>query len=252
MSLYQRFAHFYHQGPYIHFSRRLADEIFPNMLKELNLQPKTLLDVACGEGTFAVAMAQRGLAVTGLDQSKAMLEIARLNAQEAWVSVRWIRKDMCKMRFEQQFEMLTCFFDSLNYLLKMSDLKAAFDGAFRALKPGGTYIFDMNTIYGLEVEWQKFPYYLQQERPDFIEFHANQCDYENAIASVRIIIFEKQGESWQRFEEVHRERGYGAGDVHLLLEATGFEVQHIWGNPSDFRPLSLQDGRMWVVASRPE
>ena len=46
-----------------------------------------LLDVGCGTGTLAVAAAQRGARVVGIDRSRAMLRLARDKAAHAQVSV---------------------------------------------------------------------------------------------------------------------------------------------------------------------
>jgi ubiquinone/menaquinone biosynthesis C-methylase UbiE len=250
MNLYDRFARFYHEGPYRQFSLRVASVTFPHILDEIKLKPDKLLDLACGEGSFAIEMAKQGMHVTGLDCSKAMLDIARSNARDANVNIEWVLNDMQQMQFNQQFDAVTCFFDSLNYLLSVKDLHNTFHGAYNALTPGGYFIFDMNTLYGLEVEWQRFPDHIQQDQPSFMEIHTNSCDYENDIATVRIIIFEKQANSWQRYEEIHQERGYSCEDTLFLLKTCGFEVMHLLGDPQTFRPLGSQDGRLWVIARR--
>ncbi len=250
MQPYGQFARFYHQGPYRQFSIWVAETILPHMLEVLKVKPQRLLDLACGEGSFAIRMAKLSIEVTGLERSEAMLQIAREKAIEEGVSIRWVSSEMQIARFDQEYDLVTCLFDSLNYLLQVKDLQATFKAAYQALKPGGYFIFDMNTLYGLEVEWQRYGCYLQQESPEFMEVHVNTCDYENGIASVRIIIFEKQGEVWQKFEELHQERGYACDDILLLLENCGFEVLHLIGNPETFRPVGEKDGRLWVIAKR--
>ena len=96
-------------------------------------------------------------------------------------------------------------FDSLNYLLTVSDLHQAFVSAYQALRPGGIYIFDMNTVYGLAVDWMRQQTYIHNETHDFIELHRQYFDYENLIATMSVTVFKKQGETWQRFDEDHQE-----------------------------------------------
>ena len=69
MPIYDRFAKHYQSGPYTQFTRRVISEVFPRWLELLDFQPQTLLDLACGSGEFALAQAEAGLQVTGLDQS---------------------------------------------------------------------------------------------------------------------------------------------------------------------------------------
>lgn len=68
MGIYQAFAEFYTKGPYPNFSRRVA-ELLPSVLERFGAKPRAILDLACGEGTFAVLMAQKGFQMTGVDAS---------------------------------------------------------------------------------------------------------------------------------------------------------------------------------------
>ena len=46
-----------------------------------------MLDVGCGGGLLAEAMARKGALVTGLDLADDLLQVARLHAMEAGVEV---------------------------------------------------------------------------------------------------------------------------------------------------------------------
>ena len=67
MPLYDQFAIVYQRGPYLQFSKGLAESVLPEYLDDLGIKGKELLDVACGEGSFAVTMAKGGYQVTGID-----------------------------------------------------------------------------------------------------------------------------------------------------------------------------------------
>ncbi len=193
MALYDQFAAIYQRGPYIRFSQGLAESILPEYLEELGCKPRKMLDVACGEGSLAVAMAKMGIKVTGIDQSAQMIALAKDRAKSAKVKADFMVEDMRSLPFEGEFDLVTCFFDSLNYMLSVADLQDAFVGAYRALRPGGFYIFDMNTIYGLAVDWMRQETYIQNETEDFIEIHRQEFDYENSIASMYVTVFRIRG-----------------------------------------------------------
>jgi 2-polyprenyl-3-methyl-5-hydroxy-6-metoxy-1,4-benzoquinol methylase len=62
-----------------------------------SLRPEgTLLDVGCGGGKYAVALARRGMSATGIDFAEAMIGIARERARQAGVqaSCTWIAGDV--------------------------------------------------------------------------------------------------------------------------------------------------------------
>jgi len=248
---YHHFAKHYHSGPYTLFAERVSRETFPHLLEVLDFSPKTLLDMACGSGIFAIAMAKKGLKVTGMDVSEPLLKIAREEAHYKGVEVEWVNASMSEFNPTHLYDCVTCWFDSLNYLLHIEDLSNTFKKACESLSPGGYFIFDMNTLYGLAVQWQRFPYFIQQETTDYLEITENSYDYELGIAEMRIIMFERTGKTWSRHEEIHRERGYAVDDILLLLENAGFVVEHLTGDPRQLTPLGDKDGRLWVVARKP-
>ncbi len=87
------------------FHQRLVDRLFRKVVLErfrfvCNLAPLgspwSVLDIGCGSGRYAVALAHEGAAHTlGLDFSERMIELARQNAQRAGVAER-CRFEVCE------------------------------------------------------------------------------------------------------------------------------------------------------------
>jgi SAM-dependent methyltransferase len=251
MPIYDRFAPIYQRGPYVRFSQNLAESVLPDYLESQGFQPENVLDVACGEGSFAVAMAKLGFQVTGVDQSQRMIDLAGERAAEAGAEVCFMVEDMRDLPFNEEFDLVTCFFDSMNYLLTIRDLQDAIQGAYRVLRPGGLYIFDINTVYGLAVDWMRERTYIQNEAEDFIEVHRHEFDYENLVATVEITIFQRRGDLWERIDETHRERGYPVADLQFLLNETGFEIVDQFGNLSKRTEIQTTSPRAWFVVKKP-
>jgi SAM-dependent methyltransferase len=251
MALYDQFAPIYQRGPYVRFSLGLVDTILPDYFDEIGITPAKILDIACGEGSFAVAMAQSGYRMTGIDLSPQMIELAMASALEAQQEIRFLVEDMRSIPFKKEFDLATCFFDSLNYMLTVADLQDVFKGAFRALKRGGGFIFDMNTIYGLAVDWMREETYVQNEKEDFIEIHRQSFDYENLIATMDLTVFQKQEGLWRRIDETHRERGYPVADIQFLLLEAGFEIMGMFGNLGKRSELQMTSPRVWFSARKP-
>jgi len=251
MGLYNKFADIYQRGPYLRFSQVLVETVLPEYLEELGIVPKKVLDIACGEGSFAVGMAKLGYEVTGVDQSPQMIALAESRAVEEDVSVEFFVEDMRSVPFFNEFDLVTCFFDSLNYMLTIKDLQEAFQNAYQALKPGGFLIFDMNTIFGLAVEWMQAKTYVQNEADDFIEIHRQEYDYENQIATMHITIFKQRGALWERIDEAHHERGYPIADLQYLLTQMGFEISGMYGSLRKRTEVNSNSPRVWFVNRKP-
>jgi ubiquinone/menaquinone biosynthesis C-methylase UbiE len=249
MSIYERFAYFYAKGPYLGYSERMA-ELLPAVLPRFDARPKTVLDIACGEGTFAVAMAKQGFQVTGVDQSPQMLQLSRERAERENVKVEFLLQDMRSLPFEERFDLVTCWFDSLNYLLELEDLTKTFAGVCRALKKTRLFIFDMNTIYGLAVEWQRHHCYVQQDTPELFEIHRPSYDLEKNMAIMKITGFVKEGDGWTRMDEVHKERGYTLEDIRQCSKEAGLQELACWGNLQEMSEPKPDSGRVWFVMQK--
>lgn len=251
MALYDQFAAVYQRGPYIRFSQGLAESVLPDYLTDLGIEPKDVLDVACGEGSFAIVMSKLGYNVTGVDQSQQMIDLAKERAREENEAVNFHTEDMRELPYEDDFDLVTCLFDSLNYMLTINDLQDAFKSAYKALRAGGVYIFDMNTIYGLAVDWMREETYIQNEADDFMEIHRQSFDYENQVATMEITVFNQRDEHWERFDETHRERGYPIADIQFLLNETGFEIAGMYGSLSKRTEVQTNSPRVWFTVRKP-
>jgi len=247
--IYAGFARFYTKGPYPEYSRTMA-ELLPRVLERFRAKTSTVLDLACGDGTFAVELARRGYHVTGVDLSLEMLEFARENARDAGVMIDFVQQDMRSLDLLGRFDLVTCWYDSLNYLLEYEDLVATFIHVAKVLNPNGLFIFDMNTRYALSVYWQRHPAYVQQDTDEFFEVHRPVYDYERDIAIVRITGFYREGEVWHRIDEVHRERAYTLAQIREALRKASLEELACWGSLREMKPPAPDSGRVWFVARR--
>jgi len=250
--IYQRFAEVYSRGSYPEFSKWVLS-LLPSLLEKFSL-PKSgkLLDLACGEGTFLEGMLLNNWQVTGLDQSAEMLRLAEMRLRQTGQPFHLIQDDMRNLDFDNEFDLVTCWFDSMNYLLEVSDLENVFRRVFRALKAKGGFLFDMNTLYGLFVRWQQQPVYIPQDNEDLLEIHIPSCNYEKSEASLRIILFIRnhQTQQWERWEEIHTQRAYPMDTIQALLEKVGFRVLDRLCNLSDQSPAQPDSGRVWFFAQK--
>jgi SAM-dependent methyltransferase len=104
---------------------------------------RTLLDVACGTGKSFAPFVERGFEVTGVDLSEGMLAIAARRSP----AVSLVEADMRALPELGSFDLVTCFDDSLNYLLEEWDLADALRSMATNLAPTGLAVFDLNTLF---------------------------------------------------------------------------------------------------------
>jgi 2-polyprenyl-6-hydroxyphenyl methylase / 3-demethylubiquinone-9 3-methyltransferase len=106
--------------------------------RHAGLAEKDVLDVGCGGGILAEAMAERGARVTGIDLSEKALKVAELHLHESGREVRYERamaEDYAALH-PQAFDIVTCM-ELLEHLPEPASAVAA---CARLVRPGG-YVF---------------------------------------------------------------------------------------------------------------
>ena len=226
--------------------------VFPAVLKRYGLHPERILDVACGEGTFALAMARVGIKVTGIDLSPDMLALARQKALKEGITVEFLNQDMRLFSFDSEFDVATCWYDSLNYILKTEELTKTFTNIRQALVPGGYFIFDVNTIYGLAVDWQRYPWYVEMDTNEMFQVISPSYDFERNIVNLKITGFSREGDSWRRVDEEHVERGYTLAEIRRCFKKAGFTELACTDDLAEMSPPNQWSDRVWFILQKQE
>ncbi|WP_269533150.1 bifunctional 2-polyprenyl-6-hydroxyphenol methylase/3-demethylubiquinol 3-O-methyltransferase UbiG [Chitinimonas sp. BJYL2] len=103
------------------------------------LAGKTVLDVGCGGGILAEAMAQAGATVTGIDLADKSLKVARLHGLESGVKVeyRCVPVEVLATEMPGQFDVVTC----MEMLEHVPEPTRVVEACARLVKPGGWVFF---------------------------------------------------------------------------------------------------------------
>ena len=250
---YSKLAQYYERTATDHFSIHMVDYTW-QIMKRLRYHPKSVLDLCCGTGTAACLFAKKGLDTIGLDGSREMLRVARTKATQKKLRIRFVGRRLPRFYIKtksgkklQLFDLITCFYDSLNYLLKENDLKICFQSVRKHLAPGGLFVFDMNTLFGLKYIWPVRTHTGCHE--DLAWIWRAQFNDRKKIADMRMVIFAKKGRFWERFDEIHRERAYENETIIKMLEQAGLHVLGFY-RCFKFRKPGVRAGRIAVVAKR--
>jgi SAM-dependent methyltransferase len=119
---------------------RVLEHVFRN---DTSRQVRRVLDLGCGTGSHAVALALAGFEVTGVDRSPAMLAEADRKGRAAGVGVRWVACDIRRFQLHDTFDASVMMFAVLGYQIEDADVRATLDAARRHLAPGGVLAFDV-------------------------------------------------------------------------------------------------------------
>lgn len=206
--------------------------------------PLRLLDLACGQGRHSIEFAKRGYQVTGLDQSRYLLDVAAQRAAAAGVAVRWVEGDMRQpLPVPSGYDVAVNLFTSFGYFADDADDLMVLRAVAGVLRPGGRLLLEllngeriMRTFE--EREWIPFGEATVLER--------RRLDRDRRRMEVdRTIVRDGHEEQMS-----HTLRLYSGRELTVLAKRAGFDAFQLYGG-WDGEPLTEASLRVVAVATLP-
>lgn len=197
------------------------------ILSREGITPRTAVDLACGTGSVALRLAKKGLQVCAVDMSWEMLTVAQQKASEEGIYPQFVCQPLQELHLPRGVDLAVCALDSMDYILDPKDCQTAIQRIYKALNPGGCFIFDVNTPEKLRaMDGQVF----LDEDDDVYCVWRGEFDDETNICTYDMDLFQRQGSVWKRSFEEHREYAYSAEQLVSWLKAAGFTSIKVYGD----------------------
>jgi SAM-dependent methyltransferase len=202
-----------------------------------------VLDVPCGNGRLALALARDGYEVIGIDIAEGEVERARAATREAGLPARFLVGDLRALPQVEPADVVLSWGNSFGYGTP-ADTARSLAGLRRALRPGGRLVLESLTVAesllvgGLEPTAEH-------------EFDGVRMSMRNVYRAA-----ESRLESDLRFEDtsglVERSRVahrvHTAGEIARMLEQAGFRDVELLG-ADGLAPYELGSPRLVAVAT---
>ena len=225
--------------------RATVDFYFEILARE-GLHPKTAVDLACGTGSVALLLAERGMNVTAVDLSEEMLTVAAQKAQEMDNAPAFVCQPLQELRLPRAVDLAVCALDSLDYITDPADCAEAIRRVYKVLNPGGIFIFDVNTPEKLRaMDGQVF----LDEDEDVYCVWRGEFDEETNICTYGMDLFQRRGNLWERSFEEHREYAYSAEQLIGYLKDAGFTHIRVYADRRFESPASGEQ-RIYIKARK--
>lgn len=224
-----------------------ADRIYP-ILDRLVLRDipsgSAVLDLCCGTGQLAAVLSDKGYAVTGVDGSGGMIEIARRNAPD----VEFLVQDARELSLERRFAAVFSTFDSLNHVMSLDDLERVFRNVHAVLEAGCCFEFDLNMEDGYLQRWRGSFGIVED---DLVCVARSSRDEEERIGRMDLTVFESERTGWKRKDVSLLQRWYSERDIIERLRSAGFgEVRTFACKDGVLESAPDTTGRMFFVARK--
>ncbi len=200
---------------------------YHEIMEKEGVRPRTAVDLACGTGSVALILAREGLAVTGVDLSPQLINKKKKRAQEQARKPLFVCQSLQSLQLPVAVDLAVFALDGLDYILEPEDCQEAIRRVYKALNPGGIFIFDVNTPEKLRaMDGQVF----LDEDDDVYCVWRGEFEEAANICSYGMDLFQRQGETSLRSFEEHREYAYSAEQLTDYLRQAGFTRIRIYGD----------------------
>lgn len=239
---YDAFAWFYDR----YWSRGIPFQLLGAVERLLlpHLPPRgRILDLCCGTGRIAAALAEQGFRVTGIDGSTEMLRLARRNAP----TVDFIAEDARAFHLPAAFDGVVSLFDSLNHILSPEELTQVFRNVHAALTEGGRFVFDLNVERSFQLHWRGDSFATVEA--DHASIVRGSYDTQTRIGRFEVTLFRLRDGEWRRDDLAVVERCHPEDEVLDALRSVGFRDVARFDAERELE-MPEQAGRVFFVAGK--
>jgi len=244
---------FYQRALYydIALSRDISREV--EFLKDVyqhhcGWEMQSVLDIACGPGYYAIALAEQGIAATGLDLQEEMIALAQQRSEATDLPLTWLLADMRDFHLDIPVDLAICMFDSLDALTRNEDIVQHFRTIANNLNPGGLYLIDLTHPRDCNYDrYGAFRYSGQRDGTEVVVTWATndpQFDFVSGRTRVAVEIAVTENGRAQIIHDEAEERLLYPQEITLLAQLSGvLEVVGWYGDydlkqPLDYSPRS--------------
>ena len=209
-------------------------EYLDRCLKRDKTPVETVLDLGCGTGTISCLLARMGYRVLAADASVEMLTEAMMKASSMEEPPMFLHQSMEKLRLGQEVDAVISTIDAINYLTREKALRETFKRVYKCLRPGGQFIFDINS----PAKFRAMDGQMYTDEPEesycvwrtFFSERTKICTYQVDLFRQR-----RDG-AWERDYEEHRERAWSVEELTEFLADAGFTKVKITGDMKTSKP----------------
>jgi ubiquinone/menaquinone biosynthesis C-methylase UbiE len=187
---------------------------------KFNIEKRDYLDLACGTGNMTEKLAKHFKSIWAVDLSAQMLTEAESKLRTHNIKAKFVNQDICNLKLNNKFDLVTCCLDSTNYIVEEENLKNYFNSVHMHLKDEGIFIFDINSYYKLTHILGNNIFTFDDEEVTYIWENFLEED----VVQMYLTFFVKEESLYRRFDEEHCERAYKESYLEKIIDKAGFKV----------------------------
>ena len=224
----------------------------PFYIKRVEEFGDPVLELASGTGRVTIELAKKGIDITGLEISEAMLGQAKKKAKELNLNIDWVLADCRDFSLDRKYALVIFPYNAIAHLHDLESIEACFAKVREHLVDGGHFIIDMfnpSVKVLSRAPNQRFPVaeYPSPETGELVRI-TEEVLYDSAAQINYIKWFYKIGDK----EDICRElnmRMFFPQELDALLKYNGFFLENKYGDWSD-TPFDINSNFQLVVCRK--
>jgi len=179
----------------------------------ISKEPKTLIDIGCGQGEFCYILEHNGIKTFGVDLSSKQIEVAKQKGIDA--------KCIDIKDIDNIYDCATATFDVINYI-DNKNIQSFIKNVSKLIKTDGYFIFDINSLFGFEEIAQGT---LSIDKDD--RFISIDADFQNNTLFTNITLFTKENKFYKKQNGTIKQYYYTNDELKKILQEHSFKVEEI-------------------------
>lgn len=201
-----------------------------------------LLDLGCGPGLYAERLYRAGIHVVGLDISQRSIDYAKRHAAQSGMDIEYRCMDFFDMDYTGEFDAAIqiygelCVFsdEMLDKLLRLIR---------KALKQGGTFVFDVSTRTlrmkaGLKNNWYVSQGGFWHPKEHLVLEQGFDYPEKNVWLDQYILVCGQEVKVYRNWFH-----DYSGESISKVMASSGFDIKYMW---NDFTGSELSEGGDWI------
>jgi ubiquinone/menaquinone biosynthesis C-methylase UbiE len=202
-----------------------------------------LVDIGCGHGRHAAALARHGVDVAGVDFAMALLTEAQHLGAKYGVQPHWVRSDMRRLPFRSMTFDAAILIDAFGFFEIDADNEAVLEETARVLAPHGRLC--LKVVNGVPI-LVNFRGQDREEREGTVVTISRTLTVDPPRMIESVTVKGPRGDG--RYER--RQRLYRSEDMYGILERAGFSIASIYASADGTVFLPTTSAVMWLFCDR--
>jgi SAM-dependent methyltransferase len=202
-----------------------------------------VVDLGCGHGRHAVALAHRGARVAGIDFAVTLLQHAKQLAADHDVRTHWLRGDIRRLPLRSEAAAGAILLDAFGFFETDDENEVVLHEAVRVLAPGGRLA--LKVVNGAPV-LQSFREADREERNGVVVTISRRLRLDPPRMTEMLTVSGSRGDG----EYQRRQRLYTSGELCGALERAGLTDVQVFGSSNGAPFESGTSPTMWVFGQR--